>query len=73
MLGERTRVGLDVRAGSVVVAAIDGETGEVKQALLTPSHDHIRSWIGDLAMNRRARPMYLSLTAGGQPLLEIVR
>jgi transposase len=32
----------------VVAAAIDGETGEVTRARLTPSHDHIRSWIGEL-------------------------
>jgi hypothetical protein len=45
---ERTSVGLDVHARSVVAAAIDGSTGELVQARLTPSHDHIRSWIGDL-------------------------
>jgi len=31
-----------------VAAAIDGVTGELIQARLTPSHDHIRSWIEDL-------------------------
>ena len=45
MFGERTSVGLDVHARSVVAAAIDGVTGELSQARLTPSHDHIRSWI----------------------------
>ncbi len=48
MLGERTSVGLDVHARSVVAAAIDSETGELRRARLTPSHDHIRSWIADL-------------------------
>jgi transposase len=45
---ERTSVGLDVHARSVAAAAIDGVTGELVQAKLTPSHDHVRSWLGDL-------------------------
>jgi transposase len=45
---ERTSVGLDVHARSVAAAAIDGVTGELFQSKLTPSHDHIRSWISDL-------------------------
>jgi len=45
---ERTSVGLDVHARSVAAAAIDGVTGELVQAKLTPSYDHIRSWVGDL-------------------------
>jgi transposase len=45
---ERTCVGLDVHARSVAAAAIDGVTGELVQAKLTPSHDHIRSWLSDL-------------------------
>ena len=44
---ERTSVGLDVHARSVAAAAIDGVTGELIRASLTPSHDHIRSWIAD--------------------------
>lgn len=48
MFTERTSVGLDVHARSVVAAAIDGVTGELVQARLTPSHEHIRSWLGDL-------------------------
>jgi transposase len=46
---ERTSVGLDVHARSVAVAAIDGVTGELIQARLTPSHDHIRLWLAELA------------------------
>jgi transposase len=45
---ERTSVGLDVHARSVAAAAIDGETGEVFKARLSPSHDQIRGWIGEL-------------------------
>ncbi|UYM06276.1 IS110 family RNA-guided transposase [Solicola gregarius] len=48
MFTERTSVGLDVHARSVVAAAIDGVTGELFQSRLTPSHEHIRSWLGDL-------------------------
>ncbi len=48
MFTERTSVGLDVHARSVAAAAIDGVTGELVQAKLTPSHDHIRSWVQDL-------------------------
>jgi transposase len=40
---ERTSLGLDVHARSVAAAAaIDGVTGELFRARLTPSHDHIR-------------------------------
>ncbi len=73
MLVERTSVGLDVHARSVAAAAIDGMTGELKRARLTPSHDHIRSWLGELggpvAVAYEAGPtgfgLYRSLTAAG--------
>jgi transposase len=66
-------VGLDVHARSVAAAAIDGVTGELFRARLTPSHDHIRSWIGGLpgpvAVAYEAGPTgfgwYRSLTAAG--------
>ena len=48
MFTERTSVGLDVHARSVAAAAIDGVTGELFQSKLTPSHEHIRSWLSDL-------------------------
>ncbi len=48
MFTERTSVGLDVHARSVAAAAIDGVTGELVQCKLTPSDEHIRSWIADL-------------------------
>ena len=37
VFSERTSVGLDVHARSVVAAAIDGQTGEVFRARLTPA------------------------------------
>src|SRR4051794_22632842 len=51
----------------------DGVTGELLQARLTPSHDHIRSWIGTLtgpvAVTYEAGPtgfgLYRALTAAG--------
>jgi len=45
---ERTSVGLDVHARSVAAAAIDGVTGELFQTKLTPSYEHVESWIGGL-------------------------
>ena len=50
---ERTSVGLDVHARSVAAAAIDGVTGELVQARLTPAHDHIRSWVKELPVRWR--------------------
>jgi len=73
VLVERTCVGLDVHARSVAAAAIDGVTGELSQARLTPSHDHIRSWIeqfdGPVAVVYEAGPtgfgLYRALNAVG--------
>ena len=48
MFVERTSVGLDVHARSVVAAAIDTSTGEVFKERLTPSHDHVRGWLRGL-------------------------
>ena len=73
MFTERTSVGLDVHARSVAAAAIDSVTGELRRARLTPSHDHIRSWIAELdgpvAVTFEAGPtgfgLYRMLTAAG--------
>ncbi|HEX6074292.1 MAG TPA: IS110 family transposase [Micromonosporaceae bacterium] len=73
MFTERTSVGLDVHARSVAAAAIDGVTGELSQSKLTPSHDHIRSWLqalpGPVAVTYEAGPtgfgLHRSLTAAG--------
>lgn len=73
MFTERTSVGLDVHARSVAAAAIDGVTGELVQAKLTPSHEHIKSWIralpGPVAVTYEAGPtgfdLYRALTAAG--------
>ena len=48
MFSERTSVGLDVHARSVVGRAIDGQTGEVFRARLCPQHDEVLRWIGQL-------------------------
>ncbi len=73
MFTERTSVGLDVHARSIVAAAIDGQTGELCQARLTPSFDHVRSWLtelpGPVAVAYEAGPtgfgLYRDLTAVG--------
>ena len=73
MFSERTSVGLDVHARSVAAAAIDGVTGELVQAKLTPSHEHIRSWIqelpGSVAVTYEAGPtgfgLHRHLSAAG--------
>jgi transposase len=70
---ERTSVGLDVHARSVAAAAIDGVTGEVWQTRLTPSYEHIRSWVsqlpGPVAVAYEAGPtgfgLYRALTDAG--------
>ena len=48
MFCERTSVGLDVHARSVVAAAIDGRSGEVFRARLTPSPAEVIEWVGKL-------------------------
>ena len=76
MFIERTSVGLDVHARSVAAAAIDGVTGEVLQTRLTPSYEHIRSWISELpgpvAVAYEAGPtgfgLYRALTDAGDPM-----
>jgi transposase len=70
---ERTSVGLDVHARSVAAAAIDGVTGELVQAKLTPSYEHIRSWLtglpGPIAVAYEAGPtgfgLHRQLSAAG--------
>ena len=48
MRNERTSVGLDVHARSVVAAALDGVTGEVQRRRLTPDPGEITSWVQSL-------------------------
>lgn len=47
-MNERTSVGLDVHARSVVAAAIDGVTGEVFRQRLVPDHRHVQAWVQGL-------------------------
>ena len=66
MFSERTSVGLDVHARSVAAAAIDGVTGELVQARLTPSHEQIESWVralpGPVAVTYEAGPTGFGLS-----------
>jgi len=43
---QRTSVGLDVHARSVVACGVDGETGELFELWLTPDHGEILAWLG---------------------------
>jgi transposase len=70
---ERTSVGLDVHARSVVAAGIDGVTGEVFRARLTPGNDVVVGWVralpGPSAVvlrggSDRVRPIRAFTTAG---------
>jgi transposase len=45
---QRTSVGLDVHARSVVAAALDGTSGEIRRARLTPTHEDLERWLEDL-------------------------
>lgn len=73
MFTERTSVGLDVHARSISAAALDTSTGELVQTTLTPSHEHIRSWLakcpGPVAVAYEAGPtgfgLYRSLVEAG--------
>ena len=45
---ERTSVGLDVHALSVVACGIDNETGRLTRQRLCPDPQEIRAWLGRL-------------------------
>ena len=45
---QRTSVGLDVHARSVMAVAIDEDTGEVRRQRLTPAFGDITGWLGRL-------------------------
>ena len=45
---QRTSIGLDVHARSVVACGLDWQTGEVFERRLTPSHEEICNWIRSL-------------------------
>jgi transposase len=45
---QRKSVGLDVHARSVVAAALDGATGEIHRARLTPAHEDVERWVREL-------------------------
>lgn len=45
---QRTSVGLDVHALSVVACAIDGRTGDMFKQRLCPDHGEILAWLRSL-------------------------
>ena len=60
MFIERTCVGLDVHARSVVACAIDGEAGEVRSLRLSPKTEAVVAWVcslpGPVAVTYEAGP-----------------
>ena len=57
---QRTSIGLDVHARSVVGCGLDGDTGEVFQRRLTPDHREVLNWVqglpGPVAVTYEAGP-----------------
>ena len=43
---ERTTVGLDVHARSVVAEAVDWDTGQVFSQRLVPASEEVLAWVG---------------------------
>jgi transposase len=60
---QRTSVGLDVHARSVVACGIDGETGEVFERRLTPQHGEILAWIRNLPAPVAVAAAHLKVTS----------
>ncbi len=60
MIAQRTSVGLDVHARSVVACGLDRETGEITERRLSPDHREILDWIdglpGPVAVTYEAGP-----------------
>ena len=48
MFSERTSVGLDVHARSIVGAGLDTVSGQVVVRRLVPSFSSVRAWLGAL-------------------------
>lgn len=75
MFSERTSVGLDVHARSVVACGLDTVTGQLHRQRLTPSSEDINRWLGTLpgpvAVAYEARPD--GLRVGPVPELRRVR
>jgi transposase len=60
VLANRTSVGLDVHARSVVACGLDGQTGRLFERRLTPDHGEILGWVrslpGPVAVTYEAGP-----------------
>src|SRR5512143_3436198 len=60
VLANRTSVGLDVHARSVVACGLDGQTGELFERRLCPDHGEIITWVrglpGPVAVTYEAGP-----------------
>lgn len=73
MISERTSVGLDVHARSVVATGLDAMTGEVFKQRLVPANEAVVGWLrslpGPVAVTYEAGPtgfgLYRAITAAG--------
>ena len=73
MIIERTSVGLDVHARSVVATGLDSVTGQVFKTTLAPAHEAVIAWLrglpGPVAATYEAGPtgfgLYRAITAAG--------
>ncbi len=59
-MNQRTSIGLDVHARSVVACGLDGRTGELFERRLMPAHQEMLEWIrtlpGPVAVTYEAGP-----------------
>lgn len=58
---ERTFVGLDVHARSVVACALDDVTGELSKARLVPDHETIMTWLRGLNWSGAGQAVSISV------------
>jgi hypothetical protein len=69
MFNERTSVGLDVHARSVVAEAVDWSTGQVFSARLVPAHEEVIAWVrrlpGPVGVTYEAGPTGFGLNCPG--------
>ena len=70
MFNERTSVGLDVHARSVVAEAVDWRTGQVFSARLVPAYEEVIGWVrrlpGPVAVTYEAGPTGFGLARACQ-------
>ena len=61
---QRTSIGLDVHARSVVGCGLDGETGQLFERRLIPDHGEVLEWIGSLPAPVTAADLFVESIEG---------